>query len=209
MSIKISVVIPVYNVDIYLEECLDSLLNQTLKEIEIICVDDGSEDSSLSIMNLYSDKDSRVHSFSQKNQGVSVTRNNGLEKVVGEYVYFMDSDDYLESDRSLETMYQTASEDKLDLLSFNYRTVGFEEKSYKLSMQSNVIKSGKDSLRENGKGHVMPWLRLLRREYLQEINFRYIPDIAGEDDESLPRLYYDAKRVKHIDNTLIVSCIFI
>jgi len=66
MSIKISVVIPVYNVDIYLEECLDSLLNQTLKEIEIICVDDGSEDSSLSIMNLYSDKDSRVHSFSQK-----------------------------------------------------------------------------------------------------------------------------------------------
>lgn len=204
LTTKISVIIPVYNVEAYLEECLNSLVTQTLQEIEIICVDDGSQDSSLQIIKDFAQKDKRVFALSQENQGVSVARNFGLSRAIGTYVYFMDSDDYLESKESLEIIYETMSQDDLEVLSFNYRTIGFEEKHYKLSMTSNVLMDGKACLRENGRGNVMPWLRCMRRDYLKSIDFKFIPGIAAEDDEALPRIYYDAKRVKHIDEILIV-----
>ena len=92
---KISVIIPVYNVEKYLRECLDSLLNQTFKDIEIICVNDGSTDGSLNILNEYASKDSRFIIINQNNQGLSAARNNGLNVAKGDYVAFLDSDDYI------------------------------------------------------------------------------------------------------------------
>ena len=89
--VKISVVIPIYNCEEYLEESIRSILNQTFKDIEIVCVDDGSTDNSLDILNKLASDDSRLKVFSQENQGSSFARNNALRKVSGDYVYFFDA----------------------------------------------------------------------------------------------------------------------
>lgn len=111
----ISVIIPVYNVEKYLEQCLDSIINQTLKDIEIICVDDGSTDNSLSILKEYEKKDNRITILTQKNQYAGVARNNGLKIAKGKYLSFLDSDDFFELNM-LEEMYNQAEKDKSDIV---------------------------------------------------------------------------------------------
>ena len=102
---KVSVIIPVYNVENYLRQCLDSVVNQTLKEIEIICVDDGSTDDSFDILQEYAEKDARIKVVKQKNQGVGFSRNKGIKLANGEFVCFLDSDDYYQYDNNLELLY--------------------------------------------------------------------------------------------------------
>ena len=93
---KISVIVPCYNVEKYLEECLDSIVNQTFTDIEIICINDGSTDSTNRILDIYSNNDSRIKIITQTNKGLSASRNIGIENSNGEYILFIDSDDYLE-----------------------------------------------------------------------------------------------------------------
>jgi len=93
-AVKVSIIIPVYNVEKYLRQCLDSVVNQTLKDIEIICVNDGSTDNSLHILEEYADKDPRVRVLNQENMGSGVARNRAIKQATGEYIGFMDSDDY-------------------------------------------------------------------------------------------------------------------
>ena len=118
-DVKVSIVVPVYNVEKYLRECLDSLINQTLKEIEIICVNDGSTDSSPQILEEYASKDSRIKIFNQKNQGVSSAYNNGIKQVKGKYFTIVDSDDWIRED-SCELLYETIEKRKSDILLFAY-----------------------------------------------------------------------------------------
>lgn len=96
--VKVSVIIPVYNTELYVRQTIQSILGQTLHDIEIITVDDGSTDNSLSILSELAEQDHRIKIFAHKNQGVSVARNIGLEQASGEFIYFMDSDDLLEKD---------------------------------------------------------------------------------------------------------------
>lgn len=91
----ISVIIPVYNTDEYLPRCLDSILNNTYRELEVICINDGSQDNSLEVLNGYAAKDSRVKVINQENAGVSAARNRGLDEATGEYIAFVDSDDWV------------------------------------------------------------------------------------------------------------------
>ncbi len=113
----ISVIVPAYNVEDYLSECLDSLINQTFTDIEIICVNDGSVDSTLDIFNDYASRDERINVISQENKGLSGARNTGLKQAKGKYIYFMDSDDYLEGD-ALEKMYDAAEQNSADIVFF-------------------------------------------------------------------------------------------
>lgn len=92
---KVSVIIPVYNVEPYLKQCMDSVVGQTLKDIEIICVDDGSTDGSLDILKEYATEDSRIQIIEQKNAGAGAARNNGMRHATGKYLSFLDSDDFL------------------------------------------------------------------------------------------------------------------
>ena len=93
---KISVIVPVYNVEPWLRECLESvLLHQDLDDIEVICIDDGSTDASLQILNEFAEKDSRVKVYTQSNSGLSATRNRGIELSSGEYILFFDNDDMI------------------------------------------------------------------------------------------------------------------
>lgn len=112
---KVSVIIPIYNAEKYLGQCLDSIINQTLKEIEIICVDDGSTDRSLEILKEYEKRDNRVQIIQQKNQFAGVARNNGLKVAAGDWVTFIDSDDFCEL-TGLENLYKIAEENELDFI---------------------------------------------------------------------------------------------
>ena len=113
---KVSVIVPVYNVEKYIDKCLDSLVNQTLEDIEIIVVNDGSPDNSQKIIDEYVKQyPDKVKSFIKENGGLSDTRNFGLKHVKGEYICFVDSDDWLDSD-ALEKMYNKAQKEKSDIV---------------------------------------------------------------------------------------------
>ena len=116
---KISVIIPVYNTEKYLSECLDSVINQSLPDIEIICVNDGSSDNSLNILKAYADKDTRIVIIDKKNAGVSAARNDAVEKATGEYIMFLDSDDYL-SQNACEIAYDSVNSDDYDVGIFGH-----------------------------------------------------------------------------------------
>ena len=126
---KVSVIIPVYNVEEYLRECLDSVINQTLKEIEIITVDDGSTDSSLEILKEYAKKDNRITVMKQENLHAGVARNAGLAVAKGEYLSFLDSDDFFELNM-LEEMSKKADEDESDVTVCNADIYDDREKKY-------------------------------------------------------------------------------
>ena len=111
---KISVIVPVYNVEKYLPKCLDSIVNQTLKDIEIICVNDGSPDNSLAIMKEYAKKDKRIKLIDQKNAGLGAARNVAIRQAKGTYLYFADSDDWLD-ETCLEKLYKRILECRADL----------------------------------------------------------------------------------------------
>ena len=110
---NVSVVIPVFNMGKYIRECLDTIITQTLKDIEILCVDDGSTDDSRGIITEYSKKDKRVILLTQKNQGAGPARNNGIRHAKGEYIAFMDPDDYYPEKTTLQKMYTAAKENKV------------------------------------------------------------------------------------------------
>ena len=119
-AIKISVIIPVYNVEEYLEACLDSVICQTFTDIEVICVDDKSTDTSLDIINKYSQRDKRVKCIQNKqNHGLSFTRNVGIKAAKGEYIFFLDSDDEIVKD-ALEKLYKIANAKNYQMVFFDF-----------------------------------------------------------------------------------------
>lgn len=200
MQKKISVIIPIYNIETYLEECLESIISQDLQDIEIICVNDGSTDTSLSILERYALKDERMIIINQQNSGPSHARNQGIEKARGEYIFIPDSDDYLLTSNALSLLYTTASEHDLDILSFDFCTVGGEEKEYHTPYKIGIT-DGKQFL-QNGETPVMIWCKFYKRAYLNSIHFSYSSVTMHEDDEALPRLYVNAKRVSHLHSVL-------
>ena len=117
MTPKVSVIIPVYNVEEYLEQCLDSVLNQTLREVEIICINDGSTDSSLELLKKFALKDSRIKIIDKKNEGPSAARNEGIKTAAAPYILFFDADDYLEHN-ALEEAFKCAENSDVALVCF-------------------------------------------------------------------------------------------
>ncbi len=192
--IKVSVIIPVFNVERYLEECLDSILAQTLKEIEIICVNDGSVDNSLNILKEYEKKYPQIKVMDQLNKGQSAARNRALEQASGEYVYFMDSDDLLTS-KALDELYQICNEKKLDILYFSGTSFfeddelakkhkGFVNNYYRKGNYTKV-RTGEEMLKtliENKDYFVSPCLQFLRREFLVSNRIRFFEGIIHEDN---------------------------
>ena len=115
---KISVILPVYNVEKYLGECLDSIINQTLKDIEVICVNDGSTDNSLSILKEYASKDTRIKIIDKENEGQGYARKVGLENAIGKYILFCDSDDYYADLTAFEELYNYIEKVNVDVVLF-------------------------------------------------------------------------------------------
>lgn len=187
--IKISVVIPVFNAAKYLKTCLDSLLGQTFDDYEIICVNDGSKDSSLDILNSYSQKNEKVKVINIKHSGVAVARNTGLDAATGEYIQFVDSDDWV-SDDLLATTYSKAKNDDLDLVCFNVANYDEQTKliienqfyptSYWPANCENEILTWKNYKNVfNGNFSVVN--KLYKLNFLRENNIRFIEKLHFED----------------------------
>lgn len=137
-KVLISIVIPVYNNECFLRECLDSVIHQTCKNLEIICINDGSTDSSLQILNEYAAKDDRVVVIDKENEGASRTRNIGIEKSSGEYIMFLDSDDWIDLE-TCEEAYNAIKENNSDICFFKY-VREFRQKSVVKDIYDESIK---------------------------------------------------------------------
>lgn len=124
---KVSIVVPVYNCESYIEKCIQSLLNQTYRNLEIILINDGSTDQSLAIINRFVEKDDRIICVCQENQGVAIARNNGISKAIGKYILFVDGDDYLELEY-VAVLVRSAECHNSDLVVAGYRSVGVDGK---------------------------------------------------------------------------------
>ena len=190
--IKISIILPIYNVAPYLDETFQSLLNQSLQEIEIIAVNDGSTDESEDIIRKYAQEDSRITYYNQENQGQSAARNLALQHATGEYIYMMDSDDVLADKDALQIFYEYAERCKADFiffdgdtlqeegatpLSWNYhRTQDLEEmKAYSGEFLLNMMLN-------NSKHNCVVWLLLINHNYLKSIGLDFYPGIIHEDE---------------------------
>lgn len=122
-NVKISIIVPVYNIEKYIGQCIESVLDQTLQNIEVICVNDGSTDTSGKILEIYAKKDSRVKIINKENKGLSAARNDGIASAIGRYVLFLDGDDYL-AGNTLELLYNEACQNKLDLIAYGAEAFG-------------------------------------------------------------------------------------
>ena len=116
---KVSIIVPVYNCEKYIERCMDSLINQTLTDIEIIVIDDESKNATFEILKEYEKKDKRIKLLTKKNSGVSSSRNKGIELAIGKYIAFVDGDDWIDLD-CVEKMYDVAEKNKTDITMCSY-----------------------------------------------------------------------------------------
>lgn len=139
-KVKVSVVIPIYNSQQYLGECLNTVVNQTLYDIEIICINDGSTDNSSKILSSFAQRDNRIKVFSQINKGVSIARNRGIEIASGEYISFVDSDDYLDLDY-FEKLYNTAKKYDADISAGSVLRIKGKKKKYLVKQNREIITS--------------------------------------------------------------------
>lgn len=207
--ILVSVIIPVYDVQDYLRECLDSAVNQTMAEIEIICIDDGSTDNSLSILEEYQKKDPRVKVIHQSNAGLSAARNSGLRNASGKYCYFLDGDDYVDREM-LQTTVLLAEEKRLDAVVFGFeRFSSSEEFLRKYPFYINAF-DGKGqvltgieylkSANDRGAYTVSAWSTLWRMQFLKENNLFFKEGILFEDMLFTFQAHMAAKRVLPISN---------
>ena len=175
--VKISVIVPIYNCEDYLEESIKSILNQTFKDIEIICVDDGSTDNSLSILNNIASNDSRIKVSSQENQGPSTIRNYGLKNALGDYLYFFDADDFLVED-ALEKAYSNAIRNDSDIVIFKFdmyrdnrlleHSSDHIEKQFPNVDFNNFTFNCYDYRKCAFRGSFSPWLKLYKKEFLDK-----------------------------------------
>ena len=167
--LKVSVIVPVYNAELYLERCMNSLLHQTLLEIEILCINDGSTDRSYCILQTMRQKDRRVKIITQQNLGVSAARNAGIAIAQGEYLSFVDADDWVEPD-FLEWLYTTAKKEQTDIVVCGYVTEGQKE-FCKNTRNRGICLSQKQALeyalrQDQYQGFL--WNKLFRREIFQQ-----------------------------------------
>ena len=189
-EIKLSVIIPVYNACEYLGQALDSVISQTLDGIEIICIDDGSTDCSLKIVQEYQQKDSRIRIVTETNAGPGLARNNGLKRARGEYVIFLDADDFFEP-ILLEGLYERAKRDDLDIVIANYDIYNCKTSQFLAnteSVYSGIYEGGAitskneypDCILQSTTGSA--WNKLFRRTFLLEKNISFLENVKMFED---------------------------
>ncbi len=182
--IKVSVIIPVFNVEKYLNQCLDSVCAQTLKDIEIICINDGSTDNSYNLLCEYAKLDSRIIIVNQNNKGVSSARNAGVKLAKGEFLCFIDSDDYVDSDY-LEKLYQSAVTNNCEIACSGFIKVSGIRKSVKKEISKvAVLKNISEKIEiEQIPKHNYIWNKIFLRRSFTNNNFKFVEGRFFEDIE--------------------------
>lgn len=191
MDKKISIIIPVYNAEKFIKRCLESVIDQTYKNLEIICVDDGSKDDSSKIIKKMAEKDKRIILIKQENQGVSIARNRAIENSNGEYIMFLDSDDFMDKNMC-EIMIKSIDRLKVDVVRCNYKRVfedgvEFNNKYNNLPLEHKFSKEEiiKELLPEFIRGNIKSylWLLIIKSEVIKENNIKFIPNIKMMQDK--------------------------
>ncbi len=198
---KVSVIVPVYNVEPYLDKCLNTLVNQTLKKIEIIIVNDGSKDNSEKIIEKYLKKyPEKIKYIKKANGGLSSARNEGLKYASGEYIGFVDSDDYV-SLNTFNLMYKKAKEKNFDLVVCNLNYV-YETKTKMVSAGLDKDLENEDEVKKNIVFlYPAVWNKLYKKEILDSLKFK--EGIWYEDVEFNFRVYPRVKSIGYVDKPLI------
>ena len=200
--VKVSIIIPIFNTENYIAKCLNSLVNQTLQDIEIICVNDGSTDDTMLIVNKYAQKDSRIKIIHQEHSKQGAARNKGLKIVQGEYIGFVDSDDWVDLDY-FEKLYNTSKKYDSDLaLATNIRTgngktkkritLNKEEFITDLQKKMDICHQWKDGCPTN---------KLYRTEFLNRHNIRFPEGVSCEDKLFTTQAVYYANGIATVPNT--------
>lgn len=186
MKPKISVIVPVYNVGDYLEKCINSIINQSFDKFEIILVDDGSNDNSGLICDEYSKKDKRIKVIHKENGGVSSARNCGIDNSSGEYIIFVDSDDYIENNQ-LELLYETIRYNDYDLVYFGYEMEFINKnKVLKVRCKNEIYHSNKEFLKDYEyfrKNYIFGyvWNKMFKSDVIKSNNIYFENNIFPED----------------------------
>lgn len=203
---KISVIIPVYNVEAYLEACLDSVIGQTYKNIEIIAINDGSTDRSQDILESYNKKYSNIIIINQENQGQSIARNMGIEKAKGDYIYFLDSDDYLKAE-TFQYLIGVFEENEVDLISFSAEVfldkikLQVNKDRYKLHSyfeQNQIYLKNEFLTIATRKFTPSPVLYIMKRSLIQDNNIRFKPGVIHEDELFTTEIFLNTNKMLYI-----------
>ncbi len=217
LNIKVSIIIPIYNVEKYLIQCLDSVVNQTLKEIEILCINDGSTDNSLRILEEYAKKDKRIRVINKKNAGVGAARNTGLEYAKGEYIGFVDSDDWVDI-TMFEKLYQNSKYHNSDIVMCPMSIVYENDEELGYYRYSNILsyydldcfndefddcvfdyKQTKDFILRIA---VNAYNKIYRTEFIKEIDAKFPEGMIFEDNPFFYHTYLNAKNLSLVKDFL-------
>ena len=195
---KISIIVPVYNTALQTAKCLDSLVNQTYKNIEIIVINDGSTDNSKEVINEYAKKYSNIIAINQKNLGVSAARNAGLKKATGKYLTFVDGDDYV-LENMYELLYNKIKKDNLDVVVCNYLEVYADNTSRKakVNCQGSSIIDNPKMIHQMDFG---PCNKLYKRKLWNNVVFPL--NTKYEDLEAVLKVFLKAKKIGYLDEYL-------
>ena len=210
MTEKITVIVPVYNVENYLEKCLDSLINQTYKNLEIIVINDGSTDNSGEICQEYAQKDNRIVYIEKENGGLSDARNVGLDKMTGSYVTFIDSDDWIEQDY-IETLYKKIVEYQADIAVGNYYSYNEDEETYYFHIYGNsyyekvydnisIFENLYESQEMKSFALISAWGKLYKAKLFDYL--RFDKGKLGEDGYFNQKMYLSVNKVVYLNKGL-------
>ena len=195
---KFSIIIPIYNTEKYLEKCITSVLNQSYTDFEIILINDGSIDNSLKIINSFKKKDKRIKVINQENKGLSCSRNNGIEIAAGEYILFLDSDDYFNSDLLLKL--NKSSNNNPDLIRFQVTKI---EKNFKTKYKEKTFfnLSGEEAFNYllNFYYTEPAWLYAYKTKFWKNNKFKFEEKKFHEDFGLIPKIILKSKIVNSID----------
>lgn len=198
-KVDISIVVPVYNAEKYLDRCLTSLVEQTKKEIEIIIINDGSTDNSEKVIKKF--KDDRIKYIKNTNQGIGATRNEGIAKATGKYLMFIDSDDYLE-ENTCELLFNKAEKDNLDMVVCDFyreNETGEKKKEKITTFENTTIKETPELLY---KINMSPWNKLYKTKMIKDNNVYFEEDLKYEDTPFVFISMDKAKKIGKIDKCL-------
>ena len=204
---EISIIVPVYNVEEYLSNCIESILNQTFKNFELILVNDGSTDKSLDICKYYKNIDNRIYIINKKNGGLSSARNAGLEIARGKYIGFVDSDDYIHP-QMYELLYNEIIKNKADISLCEFKKVSDFNKEELLDKDSLNQKvetlNNKEALFKLGESGSVIYVIVCNKLYKKSLfkNIKFKEGIIHEDEYIIHRLLYHAKKLVYINEKL-------
>lgn len=193
--IKVSIIIPVYGVEKYIRQCIESVLNQTYKNIEVIVVNDGTKDNSMKIIEEYI-RDNRIKIINKENGGLSSARNRGIEEATGKYIFFVDSDDWLENNTIEELINNLEDEEILECNFFIYDEITNIKERNKLKISNYEVHKEKQFYEPL---EMVVWNKLYNRKFLNDNNIRFLEGVIHEDVEFTIKTFVKVKKVKYIN----------